>query len=319
MIWSRQRTSSTRSETTHQPDAVNSTHRYNIEHVSRYEYSSTVRHSVMTLCLKPRADTWQKLLRFGITTNPVAPVSAVEDCFGNTVHVMNIHREHGSLEIVVQSTVETERPAPLPRTLSTGSWSEIRSWRNSFELWDFTQPSAMARPSPSLAAFVDRLGLSQGSDPLESLLRLSDAVHRSFHYVPGSTDAASPIEHILESGEGVCQDYAHVMIAIARSWGVPARYVSGYVLVRPGTDGLRPEAATHAWVECMLPSLGWVGFDPTNGKVVDERYVRIGIGRDYEDVSPTRGVLKGVAASTLHVAVRMEPVAVVTPSYSQLR
>ena len=288
---------------------MNGIHRYNIEHISRYEYSSTVRHSVMSLCLKPRADTCQKLLRFGITTNPVAPVSEVEDCFGNTVHVMNIHREHSSLEIVVQSTVETERPAPLLRTLSTGSWSEIRSWRNSFELWDFTQPSAMARPSPSLAAFVDRLGLSQGSDPLESLLRLSDAVHGSFRYMPGSTDAASPIEHILESGEGVCQDYAHVMIAIARSWGVPARYVSGYVLLRLGTDGLRREAATHAWVECMLPSLGWVGFDPTNEGVVDERYVRVGIGRDYKDVSPTRGVLKGVAASTLRVAVRMEPVA----------
>ena len=94
--------------------------------------------------------------------------------------------------------------------------------------------------------------------PLESLLRVSDKVHRSFRYAPGSTDAASPIEHILESGEGVCQDYAHVMIAIVRSWGVPARYVSGYVLVRLGADGRRQEAATHAWVDCLLPA-AWPG------------------------------------------------------------
>ena len=149
--------------------------------------------------------------------------------------------------------------------------------------------------------------------PLESLLRVSDTVHRSFRYAPGSTDAASPIEHILESGEGVCQDYAHVMIAIVRSWGVPARYVSGYVLVRLGADGRRQEAATHAWVDCLLPGLGWVGFDPTNDRFIDERYVRIGIGRDYQDVAPTRGVLMGLADSALHVAVRMEPVSNVGP------
>ncbi len=292
---------------------MNSTYRYNIEHISRYEYSSTVRHSVMALCVKPRASTWQKLLGFGIHTNPAAPLSAGEDCFGNTIHVLNIHRDHRGLEIVVRSTVETERPAPLPKSLSTGAWSDIRCWRNSFELWDFTQPSVIARPSPPLTAFADRLGLTQGSDPLESMLRLSDTVHRSFRYMPGSTDAASPIAHILESGEGVCQDYAHVMIAIARSWGVPTRYVSGYVLVRRGADGRRGESATHAWVDCLLPGLGWVGFDPTNDRVVDERYVRIGIGRDYQDVSPTRGVLKGMAGSTLHVAVRMEPVPVTGP------
>ena len=171
----------------------------------------------------------------------------------------------------------------------------------------------MARSSPALSEYMERVGLAPANDPLESLQRLSDTVHDSFTYVPGSTDAASPIEHILESGEGVCQDYAHVMIAIARSWGVPARYVSGYVLVRRRADGQRREVATHAWVDCLLPGLGWVGFDPTNKRVVDERYVRIALGRDFQDVSPTRGVLRGMANSTLHVAVRMEPVAAAGP------
>ncbi len=283
--------------------------RYNIEHISRYEYSAHVRHSVMALCLKPLDNSWQRLLRFEIRSEPEAPMNEETDCFGNTVHVLNIHRDHASLEIMVRSTVEVERPAPLPKSLSTSSWGEIEKWRDSFDLWDFTRPSAMARPSPELSAYVDSHGLAPGNDPLESLLRLSDAVHDSFRYVPGSTDAASPIERILETGEGVCQDYAHVMIAIARSWGVPARYVSGYVLVRRGADGRRREVATHAWVDCLLPGLGWVGFDPTNKRVVDERYVRIASGRDFQDVSPTRGVLRGMAHSALRVAVRMEPVA----------
>ncbi len=313
MTWRRLRISTTRSRTIRQPDTVSGITRYNIEHISRYEYSDHVWHSVMALCLKPIESTWQRLLRFEIHSSPEAPLNEETDSFGNTVHVLNVHRDHTSLEIVARSSVEVERPAPLPKSLSSASWDVIEGWRDSFELWDFMHSSAMARPSSALSKFVDKRVLVPGSDPLESLLRLSDTVHDSFTYVPGSTDAASPIEHILESGQGVCQDYAHVMIAIARSWGVPARYSSGYVLVRRRADVERREVATHAWVDCLLPGLGWVGFDPTNKRVVDERYVRIAIGRDFQDVSPTKGVLRGMAKSTLHVAVRMEPVAVAEP------
>ena len=286
---------------------MNGTFRYDVEHVSRYDYTATVRHSVMALCMKPREDAGQALLRFRLATNPPAHVNAEADAFGNTVHVLNVHRDHRELEISARSTVETSRPAPLIMSSGSDSWAEIRSWRQSFDLWDFTRPSAFAKPSPALAAFAARQGLRPGSDPAEFVLRLSDTVHRSFSYVQGSTTAASPIEHILESGEGVCQDYAHVMIAVARGRGIPARYVSGYVLVRRGADGRTRETATHAWVECRLPGMGWVGLDPTNDRVVDERYVRVAVGRDYLDVSPSRGVLRGAAASALRVVVRMEP------------
>ena len=103
--------------------------------------------------------------------------------------------------------------------------------------------------------------------------------------MPGSTTAVSPIDHILETGEGVCQDYAHVMIAIARSWGVPTRYVSGYVSARKAGMSA-PQSATHAWAECFLPDLGWTEFDPTNPELPSERRVRVAVGRDYHDVSP---------------------------------
>ena len=125
---------------------------------------------------------------------------------------------------------------------------------------------ARERVGPALGRlkdFVDRMDIRAAGDPLEALTGLSDALHRGFEYVPGSTSVASSIDHVLENGRGVCQDYSHVMIAIARSWGVPSRYVSGYGPV--DASGPASVSASHAWVECLLPGLGWTGFDPTNG------------------------------------------------------
>ena len=278
--------------------------RYEIEHVSRYLYTAPVQRCVMSLCLQPRDDRGQRLLHFAVSTVPLAPLSYETDAFGNTKHVLNVHREHEVLEVATRCTVETAPPATLPASLGADAWEEVRSWGRSLAHWDFMHASALARPSAALTSFVDGLGLEPAGDPLAALRRLSDTLHHSFEYVPGVTSAVSPIEHILETGRGVCQDYAHVMIAIARSWGVPARYVSGYMYVAhqpPGT-------ATHAWVECRLPDLGWVGFDPTNRRLADERYVRIAVGRDYRDVAPTRGVLLGGGESQLEVGVRMRSV-----------
>lgn len=279
--------------------------RYEIEHVSRYLYTAPVQRCVMTLCLQPRDDRGQRLLHFAVSTAPPTPLSYETDAFGNTKHVLNVHREHEVLEITTRCTVETAPSAALPASLGTDAWEELRSWGQSLTHWDFMHASALARPSAALTSFVDRLGLEPAGDPLAALRRLSDTLHRSFEYVPGVTSAVSPIEHILETGRGVCQDYAHVMIAIARSWGVPARYVSGYMDVSERV----PTTATHAWVECRLPDLGWVGFDPTNRRLADERYVRIAVGRDYQDVAPTRGVLLGGGESQLEVDVRMRAIA----------
>ena len=278
---------------------------YRIEHVSRYAYSLPIRHCMLSLCLTPRSDAQQRLLAFDLATDPPAASNSETDIFGNTKHVLNVHEEHGSLELVTRSTVERERPAPLPHSLGAGAWDAVRSWRDAFDYWDFTHPSVYARPSPELTAFVDELNIRAGDDPLESLLRLSDTLHRSFEYVPGSTTAASPIEETLKSRKGVCQDYAHVMTAIARSWDVPARYVSGYLYVE-GRDGEAAlQYASHAWVECRLPGLGWVGFDPTNRCLADERHIRVGVGRDYHDVAPVRGIFLGGGSTRLEVEVRV--------------
>ena len=281
--------------------------RYEIEHVSRYSYDASARQCVMLLCLEPFSDRGQRLLDFEIETRPAAFLNRETDCFGNARHLLDLNRKHRTLEITARSTIEVlPRPA-LQERLGAGAWEEVRSRQDSFADWNFTRPSALVRPSPGLEAFVDRHGIEPVSDPLESLSRLSDTLHRCLNYIPGSTTAESPVEHILETGSGVCQDYSHLMIAIARAWGIPARYVSGYLHL-PGGSGRQPAGnATHAWVECRLPGLGWVGFDPTNQSLTGHGgVVRIAAGRDYHDVSPTRGVLQGGGETRLEVEVRVQ-------------
>ena len=281
--------------------------RLEIQHSSRYLYNGPVSRSVMRLCLKPLDDERQRLLRFNVEANPLAPLSQETDYFGNSKHVLTLHRVHNSLEISSDSAVETS-PAPrLPSSLPKDAWEEIRSSRNSFRLWSFTNPSAYARPTGALQAYIEEMDLRPGDDPLESVLRLSDSIHRSFQFMPGTTSAISTIDHILNTRQGVCQDYAHVMIAIARLWGVPARYISGYLYAGEWKEA-SISYASHAWVECLLPGLGWVGFDPTNEGLAGERHVRLAVGLDYKDVSPTQGIIHGSAQSTLEVEVSVRPV-----------
>lgn len=303
--------------------------RFEIEHVSHYRYTSPARHSVMSLCLQPRDSVRQQLLRFNLTTDPFALSSVGTDPYGNTQHVFSVHRWHESLKIMSRATVDTGPAAQLPSRLEAGAWDKVLTWRDSFALWDFTHDSPLARSSPALTSFIEREKIEPADDPLLAVGTLSEKLHGVFDYVPGTTTAASPIDHILETGRGVCQDYAHVMIAIARSWGVPARYVSGYVHVtgesrehapissqtqtalqspnssQSQTSLQTPQSATHAWVECRLPGLGWVGFDPTNQTLADDHHVTIAVGRDYQDVPPSKGTLQGFVESILEVDVRM--------------
>ena len=280
--------------------------RYAIEHMSRYRYRKTVSRSAMWLCLEPRSDFDQNVRRFEVVTEPSVYLSPETDPFGNNKHVITVNFEHDSLVIVARSEVDNITAARLPTALGPGAWEEIASWMNTFEHWHYTHESAMTSESPALEDFVAKYRIGSGSDPVESLLRLGDTLFRNFEYTPGSTNAASMIEEILETKQGVCQDYTHVMIAIARSWGIPTRYVSGYMYLAgmPGEEV--PESATHAWVECLLPDLGWFGFDPTNATIADERHVRIAVGRDYLDVSPTRGILIDGEPSTLEAIVKMQ-------------
>lgn len=269
----------------------------------------------MSLCLRPLDGARQEVLGFGITTSPPGRLTTEIDPFGNTRHVLTVNETHDTLEVVSVSTVEVTPSTPLPQSIGPEAWEVVRSWSTDLDLWQFTHPSPGAGPTPALAGFVSETGIGPGSDPLTDLLALASALNDTFDYVAGSTSVDSPIDEILASRRGVCQDYAHVMIAIARSWGVPTRYVSGYLHVEDAPDGATGPAstATHAWVECRLPQLGWVEFDPTNRILTDHRYVRTAVGRDYRDVPPTRGVVEGGANSGLDVDVRVTRLADAQP------
>ena len=281
------------------PDTV----RYEIEHVSRYAYTAPVQRCAMLLCIEPRNDGGQRLRGFEIETRPRVFLSRETDSFGNARHVLDINRSHEALEIIARSSVEISPAPAVPDWAGTGAWEEIHANHGSFLEWDFTHPSPLIPASRALGSFVNRHEIAPDDDPLESLLLLSDTLYRNLRYVPGSTTAESSVDHILESDHGVCQDYAHAMIAVARSWGIPSRYVSGYLFDTGRSDHQAADNASHAWVECRLPNLGWIGFDPTNGSLATETHVRIAAGRDYRDVSPTRGVIRGGRQSTLEVDV----------------
>lgn len=296
--------------------------RYEVEHRTRYGYAKSARRCVLMLCLQPVSAPGQRVVEFEIETEPAASLSPERDGFGNRRHVLNVHRRHRGLTITSRFQVErdagprtgeADRLESEPGREAGDGWEAVRAWSRLPEFWHLVRPSRLARPSPALEDFARRERLEPDDDPMTSIQRLSDRIHQTFDYQTGSTSADSPIEHMLESGLGVCQDFAHVMIAIARSWGVPSRYVSGYLHTtgRPG----EPTVATgsHAWVECRLPGAGWVGFDPTNAACGDGRHIHVAVGRDYADVSPTSGVFQGSGDAEIEVDVIVNAVGPMGP------
>lgn len=272
---------------------------YEIRHNLEFRYDAQVTGSVTTLHVSPVRDRRQVLHDIAIETDPPGAIFEFKGPFGNTGHFFDRHAGHRALSIRVRSRVGVAPSRPLPDQLAPGSWEALSGVRTA-DLWLMLQPSRFVRMSATLERFVSRNGIHRGEDLLSSIRNLGSTLFKTLQYTPGSTAADSPIEHVLETGRGVCQDYAHVMASILRGWGVPTRYASGY-LGPKGPDS--PPGQSHAWVESWLPGLGWRGFDPANDCDCDERHVRVAIGRDYSDVPPVRGTFQGNAGSTLTTEV----------------
>ncbi|MDO9248265.1 MAG: transglutaminase family protein, partial [Phenylobacterium sp.] len=274
-------------------------------HVTQYHYAANVRESVMELWMQPQKGARQRLVSFELELDPPAQLFSYADAFGNAVYHFDVPQPHDRLNILARSAVETQPTAALPNALDLGEWDRLKSDFVRGENFDFLHHHGFTVESQALSAFVTESGIDQlrVRDPLSALRELSAIIYRSFAYEAGLTDAESPIDLALNAKRGVCQDFAHIMIAICRSWGIPARYVSGYLFTdRKGGDRSDPDA-THAWVEVFLPSLRWVGLDPTNNVEAGERHIAAAVGRDYNDVPPSRGVYKGEAESQLAVGV----------------
>jgi transglutaminase-like putative cysteine protease len=288
---------------------------YSVRHTTTFRYEPAVRESVMEVRLQPRSDGEQRCLSFTLDVDPAANIMQYRDFTGNTVHHFDIAGRHAQVKVIAQSAVEVQS-VPAPRAADSGDWADLDALIAGNDHWELLLPSHFAHSSPPLDQLANELGCQRRGNPLMMLTELNEAIYNLFAYVPNSTKVDSPIEEALHTRRGVCQDFAHIMIALVRRLQIPCRYVSGYMFHRNDDDTEKDrslEGASHAWVEALVPGLGWVAFDPTNNLVGGDRHIRVAIGRDYADVPPTRGVYKGEAQSELSVAVTVSPADNVAP------
>jgi transglutaminase-like putative cysteine protease len=276
---------------------------YVIRHTSRFAYSAPISESMMEVRMQPRGDDRQRCLRFELITQPRARVFAYQDSLGNVVHHFDIPSRHSRLWITADAIVDMSPMPFIPDSLPDTTWEALDALAASGEQWHWLQSSHFARETPLLVELAHELQWRRDADPLTLMRRLTSALFHTFTYAQSETRVDSPIDDALKARGGVCQDLAHIMIALARRIGIPCRYVSGYLSTSSECHDRSTEGATHAWAEAYLPELGWVGFDPTNNLLAFERHIRAAVGRDYADVPPTRGVFRGEAGSELSVLV----------------
>jgi transglutaminase-like putative cysteine protease len=256
-----------------------------IRHETRYRYARPVKYSVQSLHLTPRRDASQRALSWSI----VAPGRRLEqiDAYGNISHLLTIEQPHREIQIVVRGVVET---ADTEGRQDDGPLSPLA----------FLAPTALTAPDDELKAFAHQ-ALQHAKDPRARAHALAQAVFRAVRYKPGTSDVQDSAAVALKSGEGVCQDHAHVYIASARASGMPARYVSGYLYT-----GDTNEAASHAWVDVWLGTeIGWQSLDVTHQRPAVRNYCRLAVGRDYLDAAPVRGVRQGGGGEKMDANVQV--------------
>jgi transglutaminase-like putative cysteine protease len=255
--------------------------------------------------MHPRSEVNQRCLTFHLAVSPRCRAFSYRDYLGNHVHHFDIPGQHSQLVIIAEALVDLQAPLQLPASLTSEAWEELDALVQDGDYWEMLLPSEFAKPTPSLLKLAGQLEVRRRDDPLTVLRELNSALYSSFEYALKSTRVDSPIDDAIRTRQGVCQDFAHIMIALVRTLQIPCRYVSGYLHRRVEDHDRSAEDATHAWVEALLPHLGWVGFDPTNNLIAADRHLRTAIGRDYADVPPTKGIFRGKTGSELSVAVRV--------------
>lgn len=289
-----------------------------VTHETRYRYTPAVETAQHVAHLRPRDTASQQLLRHSLTIQPEpSELQGSADVFGNTRVFFALTATHEDLVVVADSVVDTQRPAP---PASTMGWEQVREHFRYRAGAAFDAASEFVFSSPYVPRHADffdyaRPSFAPGTSLLAAAADLTQRIHKDFEYAADSTEVNTPAVEALALRKGVCQDFAHIMVACFRMMGLPARYVSGYLLTQPppGQPRLVGADASHAWASVYVPDVpghdGWYDFDPTNNRVPGEDYVTLAIGRDYADVSPMRGVIHGGASHSLQVAVTVAPLA----------
>lgn len=296
--------------------------KYQLRHLTRYEYSGPATLSHNEARILPRQLPWQTCSDTQLIINP-GPIGLSErlDFFGNRVSYFAIEAVHNSLEVVVSSEIETF-PRPAQDFFSGTAWEDAAAemacavrngTRDSIAARVFVLDSPFVIRQPALIDYA-LINFAAGRHLRDALLELNKRIFDEFTYDEDSTTLATPLHEVLESRRGVCQDFAHLLIGCLRSMGLAARYVSGYMETSPppGQEKLLGADATHAWVAVFIPGWGWQEVDPTNGCIPDERYIVLGWGRDFADVTPLKGVMTGGGEHKLTVAVDVIPVTDIT-------
>ncbi len=280
---------------------------FTILHQTTYRYPAKIHESYSTVRLRPRSDSSQYCTKYELNVSPRARVFSYTDRFGNDVQHFAVLPEHDVLSIIARSQVITVRSAqpemPAPVTKEQLATDPELRW-----LYDELHESQYVVFGPELKAFATEVG-DPGSDDLVAwYVNAGTTINTTFTYDAHATSVQTTIDESIRARAGVCQDYAHVLVALCRYYGIPARYVSGYIY--SGQEGSVLGAdASHAWCEAYLGPRGWIGLDPTNDTLIDDRFARIATGRDYRDVSPVRGLYKGASRSSMSVNVAMEALA----------
>jgi transglutaminase-like putative cysteine protease len=287
--------------------------RYRLVHSTEFLYDGAVSESYNEVRLRPIDDETQSCLSFRLVTSPPSRGASFRDAYGNWIHQFNILADHRRLKIEAESVVLAHQ-MPIPES-GGATLAEVDAQRLTLfeENYDFVAPSAYVPYLPELREISQIAEANSGGTALGFVQAASTYIHENFAYVKGATHVHSSVQDSLALKAGVCQDFAHLLLGVVRMRGLPARYVSGYMVPGDGsiTDSKQEEViggqASHAWAEVYVPDAGWLAFDPTLGKPVGIRHIRIAYGRDYGDVPPVRGVYKGRAGQQLSVDVRVLP------------
>ncbi len=276
--------------------------RYLIEHETILEYPDAIREHHTELRLAPRSDTHQTVLSYAIETEPAAKLASYNDYFGNRVDYFCVIPPHSRLVTRLRSEVETVKNNPFDFSpVAPGGQQEWLhdALRASPPLNDYLLHRSLVTPSVTRLSEVLKYALppfERDKAALSCLLDLMAWIPTVLEYRSGTTGVHAELVTTVQHGAGVCQDFAHLFITVARSWGIPTRYVMGYL--NPGICGADEQLATHAWAEALVPGAGWVGFDATHNLLANEHYVAVAVGRDSYDAAPQRGSFKGDSAGT---------------------
>ena len=273
---------------------------YDITHTTAYAYVSSVSVSHHLLRLSPRHTTRQRCLSLQLEVEPSPAVTSHHsDYFGNTTHFISVERPHERLVVTSRSRVAVS-PAFLPDSCETPAWESVRARcredraGQTLEAHEFTYASPLVSISSEFADYA-MPSFAKERPILDAVTDLTRRIHEDFKFDPTATTVTTPVQNVFQQRRGVCQDFAQLQIACLRSLGLPARYVSGYLETDPppGQTKLRGADASHAWISFYCPGLGWLDADPTNDCLPSLRHITIGWGRDYNDISPVRGVILG--------------------------